>query len=116
MDGAVPKNTKVADQYWIRIFNAFRREKNIDINLETSSAEELSEVLGKFYGGLCTKTGDYYQHSSYLCARAALQRHATTLKRPFSFREHAAFKQSDLLLDAVLKNVKAKGLSKPVKH
>ena len=74
VDGAIPKNTKKANCFWINVFDTFCREKKIRFDFEKCSAEELGQVLKRFYGGLRKKNGDVYQPGGYLAARAAIQR------------------------------------------
>lgn len=59
-DAVAPK-TRQANKYWLGIFESFCREKNIAIDLGRCSAEDLNEVVTKFYAGLRTKKGDVYQ-------------------------------------------------------
>ena len=91
VDGAIPKNTKKAKCFWINVFDTFCREK-IRFDFEKCSAEQLGQVLKRFYGGLRKKNGDVYQPGGYLAARAAIQRRLNALKRPFNVREDAAFR------------------------
>ena len=116
VDGAIPKNTKKANCFWINVFDTFCREKKIRFDFEKCSTEELGQVLKRFYGGLRKKNGDVYQPGGYLAARAAIQRRLNALKRPFNVREDAAFRESNIVLDAVLKRNKAEGKTQKVQH
>ena len=87
----------------------------MQIGLKTCLAEELDDCLRKFWQGLKTKRGETYQRSSYLCARSALQRQLSYLKRPLDLRK-ASFKRNNEVLDVVLKRNKAQGYCKPVQQ
>ena len=56
------------------------------------------------------------QQGGYFSARAAIQRKLTALKRPFNLRDDAAFRDSNIVLDAVLKRNKVEGKSHKVQH
>jgi len=113
---AVPEQTRQANNFWLGVLESFCREKQVPLDLTKCSAEVLNDCLSKFYAGLKTKKGEKYQRTSYLCARSAIQRHLTFLKRPFDLRGDVAFRRSNQILDAVLKNNKATGACKPVQH
>ena len=72
--------------------------------------------MKKFYGGLRTKKGETYQATSYMSARAAIQRKFTAANRLFNLRTDIEFRESNIVLDAILKNNKANGLAKQTKH
>ena len=116
VNSVVQKKTNEANSFRDEVFNSFCREKQLGISLETCSAPELADVLKKYYGGLRKKNGDCYQPGGYLSARAAIQRKLTALKRPFNLRDDAAFRDSNIVLDAVLKRNKAEGKSHKVQH
>ena len=112
----MPAKTRVATDFWLRVFQIFCAEKGNNFDLATCSASDLDDCLKKFYGGLRTKKGVTYQKGSYMSARSAIQRHLTYLKRPFNVRSNSVLNASDRILDAVLKRNKAHGLAKPVEH
>lgn len=113
---AVPQKTKQATDFWWGVFESFCREKCMPVDVSTISASALAEILKKFYGGLTTKKGGTYQATSYLSARAAIQRKFTAANRPFNIRADSEFRESNIVLDAILKNNKASGLAKQTKH
>ena len=112
VEDAVPEQTRTATNFWLSVFQCFCREKQVQFNLKTCLAEELDDCLRKFYQGLKTKKGETYRRSSYLCARSALQRHLLYMKHLLDWRS-ASFKQSNEVLEAVLKGNKAQGYCKP---
>ena len=115
VNSVVPKNTKEANRVWDEVYKSFCREKQLGISLETCSAPELADGLKKYYGGLQKKNGDCYQPAGYLSAWAAIQRKLTALKRSFNLRDDAAFRGSNIVLDAVLKRNKTR-VSHKVQH
>ena len=84
--------------------------------MKTVSASALADVLKKFYGGLMIKKGATYQATSYLSARAAIQRKVTAANRPFNLRVDSEFRESNIIFDAVLKHNKASGQAKQGRH
>ena len=111
---AVPQKTKQA--FWWGVFESFCREKCVSVDVKTISASALADVLKKFYGGLTTKKGGTYQATSYLSARAAIQRKVTAANRPFNESTATRFRESNIVLDAVLKHNKVSGQAKQRKH
>ena len=73
---AAPQKTKQATDTG-GVFESFCREICVSVDVKTISASALADVLKKFYGGLTTKKGGTYQATSYLSARAAIQREVT---------------------------------------
>ena len=63
-----------------------------------------------------TKKGGTYQATSYLSARAAIQRKVTAANRPFNLRVDSEFRESNIVLDAVLKHNKMSGQAKQRTH
>ena len=102
VDSAVPANTKSATNFWWSVFESFCREKRLSVDIASITASAFAEVLKKFYGGLKTKKGGTYQASSYTSARAAIQRKLFSAKRPFNLRLDKEFKESNILLDAIV--------------
>ena len=113
---AVPQKTKQATDFWWGVFESFCREKCVSVDVKTISASALADVLKKFYGGLTTKKGGTYQATSYLSARAAIQRKVAAANRPFNLRVDSEFRESNIVLDAVLKHNKVSGQAKQRKH
>ena len=79
LEQAVPDATKHATKFWTSVFNSFCHEKGLTLDLMSCSAVELDGVLRQFYAGLRTKTPRFYKRSSYLAARAGIQRHLGAL-------------------------------------
>ena len=113
---AVPQRTKQATDFWWSVFESFCRKECVSVDVKTISASALADVLKKFYGGQRTKKGGTYQATSYLSARAAIQRKVTAANRPFNLRVDSEFRESNIVLDAVLKQCKVSGEAKQRKH
>ena len=75
VDGGTSEATKKASAHWLRVVTAFRQEQGDKIRFATCSAEECSDFLCRFYAGMRPKGEGEYRRSSYLSARAAIQRH-----------------------------------------
>ena len=97
---------------------SFRQEKNLDISFGICSKRELDQFLCQFYTSLCLKKPCVvYSHSSYLAARAAIQRHVRVLKPPFNlFQDDEFNEQSNDVLDAILVQKKKDGSFREVQH
>ena len=106
---AVSQMTKQTTGFWWGVHESFCREKCVSVDVKTISASALADVLKKFYGGLTTKKGGTYQATSYLSARAAIQRKVTAANRLFNLRVDSEFRESNIVLDAVLKHNKVSG-------
>ena len=81
----------------------FCQEKNLEFDLDSCSASDLHEILSLFYAGLRTKMGTVYKRASYL---AAVQHELQARHRSFNIFTDHAFKQSNVVLDGVLKKSK----------
>lgn len=56
VQSAVPKNTRNATEYWLRMFGQFCDERSVTkVKLETVSGETLSTLLASFYTDAQTK-------------------------------------------------------------
>ena len=62
LENAVPQNTRKSTDMWVGILASFCSERKIDFDLSTCSAQELNDVLCKFYPGLRTKKGELYKN------------------------------------------------------
>lgn len=109
---AVPKNTKSATDYWIRMFQDFCKD---DCDLATISIEKLASLVGSFYSDARTKKGNSFSKNSILAARGALQRHLGDL-RQINIYTDISFSRANKLLDGVLKARKQAGEEPAVKH
>ena len=75
VDGGTSEATKKATAHQLRVVTAFRQEQGDKICFATCSAEECSDFLCRFYRGMRPKGKGEYRRSSYLSARAGIQRH-----------------------------------------
>ena len=106
VDAAQPKSTKDASKFWIEVLFKFCLEKNLEFDRDSCSASDLNEILQLFYAGRRTKTGGVYKRASYLAAHAAVQRELQARRRSFNIFTDYTFKQSNVVLDGVLKKNK----------
>ena len=90
------------------------------MDLSTCSPEDLNALLSRFDVGLRTQKGEYYKKSSYMAARAALSRYLVTVlnrdREECNLYRCAAFKQSNMVLDDVLKIKKADAHEPSAEH
>ena len=96
----------------------FCEENGETVDLSTCSPKDLNALLSRFYVGLRTQKGEYYKKSSYMAARAALSRYLVTVlnREECNLYQCAAFKQSNVVLDGVLKMKKADGHEPSAEH
>ena len=118
VEACVPQATKNATDFWVRVFTSFCREKDIHVDLKTSSPKEINDILCSFYLGLRTKDGGVYKRNSYLAARSSLGRYmCQTLDRPeCNIWKSSAFERSHRVLDGLLKQRKDMGEELSVQH
>ena len=57
LNSRVPKATKEANEFWVRVFESFGVEKQLRVDLKTGSPEQLNDALCLFYVGMRTKSG-----------------------------------------------------------
>ena len=76
---AVPKSTRVATAFWIRVFEDFCKSQKIVCDLESVDEDSLVDVLEKFYCSLRKKDGGEYKRCGYIAARSAIQRYLDDL-------------------------------------
>ena len=109
-------NTARATSTWLRVVSEYREEKGVGLSFATCTAEELAAFLERFYAEAKPKKHGEYSKSSYLAARAAIQRHLRIVKRPFNIFSDEPFAQANKVLDCVLKRHKKMGLEMQTKH
>ena len=69
----VPKATKSATCFWLKMFKSFCEESSVVIDLATCLPSELESILCCFYLGGRIKNGEYYKQSSLTGANPAFQ-------------------------------------------
>ena len=52
LNSRVPKATKEANEFWVRVFESFCVEKQLRVDLNTCSPEQLNDALYFFYVGM----------------------------------------------------------------
>ena len=118
LSAAVAPKTRVATDFWVKIFNSFLVEKKITLDTKICTVEELNDSLKAIYFGISKKTGGLYQAGRYISACSAIQRHLISPKRTLSIHDSEEFMTSNWL-DVVgcgFEENKAEGSSKPVLH
>ena len=80
VDGGTSEATKKATARWLWVVTAFRQEQGDKICFAMCSAEECSDFQCRFYAGKQPKGEGEYRRSSYLSARAAIQRHLRVIR------------------------------------
>ena len=115
---SVPTKIKEATDFWLRVFSSFCKENDQNVDLTTCSHKDLNDIHCRFYIGMRTQKGDYYVKASYLAATAALSRYFVTVlhRAECNVFRYSVFKQSNVVLDGVLKKKKAVGLEPKPEH
>ncbi|XP_065193130.1 uncharacterized protein LOC135824324 [Sycon ciliatum] len=118
IQAAVPKNTRSATDYWLRMFRQFcegRGQEEV-IDWKTVSGEVLSPLLAAFYVDAKTQDGSPFSTNSLKAARGALQRHLSTAGQTINIFNDQIFSRANKVLDGVLKQRKKDGLERQVHH
>ena len=69
------EKTVKSTTWGVKIFKEWLRETDLNNEFETMLPSELDKLLAQFYVELRKVDGSYYCKTSYVCIRAALQRH-----------------------------------------
>ena len=110
----LPDSALISTGTWITALSAYCKDKPVD--LATCSEDELAPLLEGFYCDLRRQDGSKYKRSSYLAARSAIQRHLSSLGRPFNIVSSPVFKRANDVLNGVLKAKKRDGEEADVLH
>ena len=111
-----PANTRRTTEKWVKALDDFVREKQLSIDIESCSREELAGVLTHFYLEVRRRDGQPYQRNSLLSCRASIQRHLTSLNRDFDLYKDKPFERANAALDGELKRLKREGELQPTRH
>ena len=87
IDGGTSEATKKATAHRLRVDTAFLQEQGDNICIASCSADECSDFPCRFYAGMRPKGEGEYRKSSYLSARAAIQRRLRDIRRPFTIKD-----------------------------
>ena len=101
-----PANTRRTTEKWVKALDDFVREKQLSIDIESCSREELAGVLTHFYLEVWGRDGQPYQRNSLLSCRASIQRYLTSLNRDFDLYKDKTFERANAALDGELKRLK----------
>ncbi|XP_044167295.1 uncharacterized protein KIAA1958-like [Acropora millepora] len=109
------KNTNRSTATWMKIWSSWAKSRNINVSIETMAPATLNEVLHKFYLEVRKQDGSEYEPDSLKVMHAALERHLSAHKYPYSLinsREFASSSQSRAVLDAKAKQLRMQGYGK----
>eukprot|EP00117_Sycon_ciliatum_P035408 scpid79550/ scgid4996/ len=115
LESAVPKSTKVATKFWLKVFSDFLMQESLSCDFATVEDKVLAEILERFYCSVRTHDKKEYKRASLIAARGALQREVNDRDRGFDLKR-GVFVKANKLLDAVLKDKKKGGREAPVCH
>lgn len=92
----------------VRTFRLWLRERNLSVNFENMTDEELDQALTKYYPEIRQENGDRYQKSSLIAMRHGLNRYIMS-KMGREITKDANFSASQRVFKAVCKNLKKYG-------
>jgi hypothetical protein len=75
LDNINAKSTKRQTHNTVKLFREYLTEKNMDLDFENCSLEQLDQTLSNFYMEMRNKKGDMYKKSTLLSYRQGIQRH-----------------------------------------
>ena len=117
VSNAVPSNTRKATCFGVKVFKEYTSSvKKVDVDFKAIEPGCLAILLECFYTDVWTKKGGVYGRQAYMSARAAIQRELDLTSRNFNISKDAPFRQSNRVLDSVLKHNMAQGHEKAVEH
>lgn len=117
VDEVTPSTTKRSTVWGAKVFQKWQEKRQIEVDLNTVSAEDLAAHLKKFYAEVKKKNGELYTPSALVGIRAAIHR---TLSNPPYMRNinilsGENFVAANRVFDAKCKIYVARGNPKP-KH
>ena len=68
----------------MKIWSPWAKSRNINVSIETMAPATLNEVLHKFYLEVRKQDGSEYETDSLKVMQAALERHLSAHKYPYS--------------------------------
>ena len=108
------KNTDRATNFGINILRSFFKETEGHGRIEDLSAEELNNLLVRFYAGVRTEKGELYKLNSMRCMRFSIQRFFLQLSG-YDI-ENSIFRTSNACFENVLKKIKQAGKGTTTHH
>lgn len=106
------KNTNRSTATWMKIWSSWAKSRNINVSIETMAPATLNEVLHKFYLEVRKQDGSEYEPDSLKVMQAALERHLSAHKYPYSLINSREFASSRAVLDAKAKQLRMQGYGK----
>lgn len=106
------KNTNRSTTTWMRVWSSWATSRGINVNIETMAPATLNEVLQKFYLEVRKQDGSEYEPDSLKVMQAALERHLSAHKYPYSLINSREFASSRAVLDAKAKQLRMQGYGK----
>ena len=112
------EKTVKSTTWGVKIFKEWLGENDLNNEFETMLPSELDKLLAQFYVELRKVDGTYYCKTSYVCIRAALQRH---LQNPpwnatYCILKDTFFLHSNQVMQGVFKTLTLMGVSKVAHH
>ena len=118
IDETVPENTKKVRNGEVKFLKIINCERNsVDIDLHTTSEEELAGVLKRFYTNIRKKSGELYTPSALVGIRSAIHRKITSppYERSINIVSGDKFIAANRIFNAKCKVYTKRGNPKP-KH
>ena len=92
-------NTRKSTINWVRVFEKWCDENNLEKNLETILPEQSHKVLERFYASVCKQDETDYEPGSLKVMQAALDRHLKEKGYSFSIIKDREFFNSRKALE-----------------
>ena len=99
-----PKNTAVATDFWVRLFQSYNAQHKAPVDLKTLQKEDMQSWLKKTKAR--KKDGSHFSKASYFAARSAIQRHIASFRPDLNVFICPEFKRNKNLLGGNLKDNK----------
>lgn len=98
------------------IFSDWLRDHEMALEFETLGAEDLCELLRRFYGDVRSKVGVQYGKSSLINIRAGLNRHLTSppYNRQENIMRDRCFQRCNQVLTGILRTYRERGMDKSI--
>ena len=105
------KFCEIYGKFKLYLFSEWTQHKNVEKTLHEQSDQELDNNLRAFYGEARNKEGKEYEKSALLCLRSGIERYLNfpPYNRDLKFSQNPAFKNSNTMLNAKIKDLKQQG-------
>ena len=108
------ERTLISTQTWVKAFGTCCGPSTVDFH--AICASDLSERRQGFNPGMQKSDGSEYKPASFIAARSALARHVVTFERGFDLIKGPELKQTNKMIDAMLKDKQRSGREPAVQH